>query len=225
MADETVTTILKSVADFQRREGGNPDRDEHLVILNQGLDEISIAIGGFETHWNNDSTDDDYGTLTLSSATVTYPDDVMDIDPKGVYWNDVQLAEGSVSEFDAHSETWRTDSGTPTRYARTARGLVFNSIPDDADTDGLLTIWGKGKIPHLASNQSSIAYLPGVHQLSLRDYVLANLPIDYRDKEDVQVASMQAQRQRAAARWDEQFKLVVNGIRRRRYSPASASAM
>jgi hypothetical protein len=218
MADETVTSILRAAGQFQRGEEANPDRNLHLVLLNRCLDEISSAVGGFNTYWNNDSTDATYGTLSLSSADVTFPSDVVDIDSKGVYWDGSQLGVTTVARLDASSGTWRTDTDTPTQYARTQRGIVLNVIPSGT-TDAMLDIYGRGSIPHIATDRSSIAYIPYYRQLAMVDYVIAGLPIDYRNKTDVQIATMHATRGRAEKRWAEQFKQLVGDLRRRSSLP------
>jgi hypothetical protein len=218
MPDQTVTSILRRTTQFQRGEDANPDRHMHLQLLNQCLDEISSTVGGFNTYWNNDSTDTTYGTLSLSSADVTFPSDVVDIDPLGVTWDSKQLGVTTVALLDGSSTTWRTDEGTPTKYARTPRGIVLNLIPSGT-TDAMLTIYGMGSIPHISTGRSSIAYIPYFRQLAMVDYVIANLPIDYRNKSDTQIATMHSVRNQAGERWAEQFKNLVFDLRRRSLNP------
>jgi len=218
MADLTAAQILEVVVEFHKGEGATINRALYLTLLNRALDEISDATGGFDTHWNNDSDDDDYGTLELSDADVTFPSDLIDFDPHGVRWNGKQLAVTSIDRLDQGSEGWRSATGTPSAYARTARGIVLDVMPDGT-TDAMLVIYGKGIIPHIADGEGSIAYLGQHLQLLLADYIIAYLPIDYRNKSDAAIASMERERQRALGRWEGRLKNIAYSIKKRTLNP------
>lgn len=221
--DATFNDILTVVTAFCKAEGADVDRALCLILFNRTLDQISQEVGGFDTHWNNDSTDTTYGRLTLTDQEVTFPSDVQDIYPGSVFWDEGQLIETTVRELDSNNSDWRGSTGVPSYYARTNRGLWLDTEPTGS-TDGLLVIHGRGSLPHLeedeATNPLSYLVLPG--QLALADAIIAGLPPAYAGKGEWEIKAMLQARQEAAARWAIWLPRIVHGLKTRATSPLGA---
>lgn len=195
----------------------------YRALANKGIGQISTRVGHFETHWNNDSTDTTYGTLTLSGRYVTFPASL--IDATTVYWNESRLDEApSESWLDTYDELWRTTDGSPTIFLRTGVGLMLNRAPTGS-TDGLLVIYGTGCIPLFEEGSTSnpFAYIPDPHGLLLADYIIANHAIELRARSDAQIAVMRLTREEAKQRWAEGLDLCIADIMKRKL-PAQTGA-
>lgn len=180
--------------------------------LNIGIGIINERTGGFEGSWRNDQ-DNAYGTsLSLSGATCTFPRDLQEATT--VRWADVELPYRTEAELNRIDPTWRSATGTPSFHTTWARGIILDCNPNN-DTGGPLEIQGMGNIPRLALDPGSLnpfAYLPENHQMSPAFYVLGNLPLHGRTKEDVVAIQADYRRQ-----WDEFLESLEWGVIERKY--------
>ena len=232
--DSTLAAVLKLVEEHDRREGADLNRSLYVTLLNQGLDEISANLpDGFDTYWTNDSSDDDYGRLTLSGQTVTFPSDLRNFPRDSVLWDGGQLSFSTIEEMDIAAPEWRGSTGTPSAYIRTISGILLDVEPSGT-TDAMLTIYGKGCLPHYEDGESlnPLKYLTHHHQLGVADYIIANLPIVYevggKVKSDAAIQSMRDARANAYRRWrgvkgaPGHLPLVVHDLKARARSPLGA---
>jgi len=221
----TVSDVLKLVTAFYVKEGAADDRALYLTLLNSALDEISLHIPeGFDTYWNNDSTDSTYGTLTLSGQTVTFPSDLRNFSRDSVLWNGNQLNLSSIQEMDIAAPEWRGSTGIPSAYIRTINGILLDVEPSGT-TDAMLVIYGTGCLPHCVSadDTNPLTYLTLHHQLATVDYIIANLPIEYAKAEsDLALKSMMDARANAMRRWERRLPFIVHDLKARARSPLGA---
>ena len=217
----TLTDIFKVVEAFHTGEGADTNRALYVTKFNEGLDQISMRCPGFDTYWNNDADDTTYGRLSQSGQYVTFPSDVKDIYPRGVLWDEDELVESTIREFSEDNEDWRGEVAIPSAYARTARGIVLDREPASGTDDGTLVIWGLGVLPHYAENETvnPLTYLVLHHQLALAQYVIGNLPMEYRDKGEEAIVTMREARRDARRLWKEQLPYIVHGLKIRTKRP------
>ena len=197
-------------------EGGSRTDALYRNRANRALADINSRVGHFESHWNNDSTDETYGTLTLSGREVIFPGDLIDL--TSARWNGRKMEEpGSEALLDEYDPYWRTTTGTPTAFVRNARGLTLNR-EYASDADGLLIVYGLGSIPLFdpASAVNPLEYVPDIHHMLIADYMIATLPIELREKTDAQIAAMQLMRAEAKERWHDGLESCVTDLIKRK---------
>ena len=221
----TWADLCSFVEAFQTAEGVVKNDALYRTLFNRALGIISVKVGFFDTYWNNLSTDTTHGTLSLSGREVTLPDDCIDI--VSAYWGSSQTTwsmlqeRESASLLDTYDPAWRSATGTPTKFVRTALGMTLNRQPEGS-TDGYLTVYGLGSIPKFsptAGSTNPLTYLPAPHQELVADYAVANLPMDLREKGREQIAAMQAAREQAKERWGQGVEECVAMMLRRKVAP------
>src|SRR3972149_1449334 len=115
MTDLTWQTLVDYVTEIMTREGAKPPRTLYRILGNQALFELSRLSNGVYQRWHNGSG----GTLTLSSATCVFPNDLVDV--RSVWWDSVTLERKEVSELDEMDPDWRDATGTPIYYTLAGR--------------------------------------------------------------------------------------------------------
>jgi hypothetical protein len=208
MADKTWDDLLDLIHGEMPRDAGVHD-DVYVRRVNIAIDIINDRSGGFESRWVNDG---ETGSIVLSDNTCTFPSDLQKA--QIVHWNDTLLVYKSERQLEMLDPKWRTRTGTPSYYTLTARGLVLDCNPG-SDEGSDLEIWGLGCIPHLEFETDSInpfAYLPLPHQTAPAFYVMGNVPLYGRAREEVVAVQADYRRQ-----WKEFLESVEWGVITRKY--------
>ena len=211
--------VITIVEAFAAAEGVPKNDALYRALANQGIGKISTRVGHFETHWDNDTG----GTLTLTTRYVTFPSDLIDV--TSAYWDGSLLDEAPSAQWlDTYDSIWRTTDGGPTMFLRTGPGMTLNRAPTGSTT-GYLVVYGTGCIPLFAEGTEATPfdYIPDPHGLLLADYIIANMPVDFRDKSEAQIAAMRVLRTEAKQRWDEGLDLCVADIMKRKLPAQTGS--
>jgi len=212
----TWADVAAIVEAFQAAEGVARSDALYRALANRALGRLSTRVGHFESSWSNDGT---ATGISLSGRLATFPANLIDL--VTAYWSGVQMDEaGSTGWLDLYDELWRSSTGTPTIFVREARGMILNREPTGS-TSGLLVVHGFGSIPQFSESGTTnpLTYLPEPHQLGLADYMIANLPIELRNKTKEQIAVMQEARAQAAARWLAVEEACVADMMKRKAPP------
>jgi len=194
--------------------------DVYVRRVNIAIGIINDRAGGFESRWVNDGA---AGSIVLSGATCTFPGDLLDA--RTIHWDGSEIHFKTVEQLEALDEDWRTRTGTPSYFTLTARGFVMDGNPG-SDEGSDLEAWGSGCIPEQEFGVDSVtgveplnpfAYLRAPDQMAPAFYVLGNVPLYGRMREDV-FAIQQDYRQQ----WQAFLEGVVWGVITRKYPKISS---
>jgi hypothetical protein len=174
-SDLTWSDICEFVNEFSRREGATPNEAFYRIVANQALAEMSEA-GEVEnnTVWTDTAST---GGLTIVGNTIDLLSDIINV--RQVKWNGVEIDFVQIEVLDAEQSTWRSATGTPTRWTRRGRQIILNTNPGAANT-GLLAVYGTGSLPEFSKEPNAanpLARIPRAHQLLPAYHIVANLPM------------------------------------------------
>lgn len=205
----TWADITATVAEFHGKEGAKPNRSLYLSLGNEFLAIVAEQTECYHKTWTNAAG----GDLTISTATVTLPIDVIRV--TRVEWDssDEPLEFREAGWLDENLPGWREDTGDPEFYTIEGNALVLSSAPSGTVT-GKLTVRGVAYLPNLSDDTSAsnpLVCLPVGLQRSVADYILASLPFDPQ----VPVENVRFQR----------FNAKMQPVLDRLYSQANARAM
>jgi hypothetical protein len=177
MADKSWTSLETFGSSILTYEGEATATKLALLktFANQWVDVLNSQIEQVYRSWNNVAVT---GTITLTTNTFNLPTDcLMAVDVK---WNGESLTETDEAWLDAVSDTWRTDTGTPSSFVRVGRAIILDCIPSGTTT-GMLTVWGWGCLPYFTTGEGAenpLASIPMPYQDLPVFYALKMMPAD-----------------------------------------------
>ncbi len=207
MLDKTWQDIADFVEVVMSREGWSPPVSFYKTLGNQCLHIISVDTKLYKTSWINTAG----GPITLVGNTVEWPSDMLAVD--SVWYNGAELSPKQEGEMDYEDTGWRTATGTePTYYIKSGVDIKLDISP--TGSTGLLTVYGRGLLPDFSDSvgaQNPLEYIPQPNQLAPAYYILANIPIDVKDENQVYRVK------KYEAMWAAEHAALVNAFNTRKY--------
>lgn len=201
--------------------GGSPNPSFVRLLINQAIRELCAAAGGYHRSWTNAAD----GDLTIVGNAVALPDTFRNLDDEhAIVWD----ATGEVRVLSSTEEMealcgsdWRTATGSEPTYAvLLGNKLMFDCAPGTAV--GSLAVYGYGyPDPVTDADETVLAEIALPDQLAPAYRVIAESPIETREKTDLEIRLQMESRERYRMRWERALQEAADSAKARTGAPYS----